>query len=328
MTRRPGINIDAYDKFALQVENAQPAESEIATADQFMPELQGLYEHGYKRGRSTGWRSMDEYYTVRHGEFTVITGIPGHGKSAWLDNVMINLAKRENWKWCVFSAENFPVSRHIAGLAEIYTQRPFLKGPHERMSSTDLDLAVKFLNAHFKFIQPREDSYSLNHIVRLAANIPDIDALVIDPWNELDHSRPNERDMREDQYISVSLSKLRWLARSADIHIFMVVHPAKYQRIHGQPKPVITLNECKGASEWYAKADNGISVWRDEMDTSGASDIHVQKIRFREVGRAGGAVRLYYNRVTGCFSDPHYKPTIEDYVERQMRARDPGEDDE
>lgn len=324
--KRPGIDIEAYMRMAKQLEDAPPTEAEIANAEQFMPELLELYEHGYKRGRSTGWSSLDEHYTVRHGEFTVITGIPGHGKSAWLDNLMVNMARQEGWVWCVFSAENFPISRHIAGLAEIYTQRPFRKGPNERMSSTDLNLAVQFLNKHFRFIQPREDSYSLNHIVRLAASIPNLDALVIDPWNELDHSRPMERDMREDQYISVSLSKLRWLARSADIHVFMVVHPAKYQRIHGQPKPVITLNECKGASEWYAKADNGISVWRDEMDTSGASDIHVQKIRFREVGRAGGAVRLYYDRVTGCFSDPHHRPTIDDYMKR--RHREPGEDDE
>lgn len=324
--RRPGIDYEAYTRMSKQLDERaeQPAENEIQKPEQYMPDLLALYEHGYRRGHSTGWRSMDEYYTVRHGELTVITGIPGHGKSAWLDNLMIHVAKREQWQWCVFSAENFPVSRHIAGLAEIYTSRPFLKGPHERMSSTDLDLAVKFLNAHFRFIQPREDSYSLNHIVRLAASIENLDALVIDPWNELDHSKPMESVQREDQYISVALSKLRWLARSADIHIFVVVHPTKYQRLHGQPKPVITLNECKGSSEWYAKADNGISVWRDEMDTTGAADIHVQKVRFREVGRSGGAVRLYYDRVTGRFTDPNHRPTIEDY----MQTREPGEDDE
>ena len=331
--RRPGIDYEAYMRIAQQLDatTTPPTDTEITQAGRYMPELLELYANGYRRGLSTGWRSIDEYYTVRHGEFTVITGIPGHGKSAWLDNVMINLARREKWHWCVFSAENFPVSRHIAGLVEIYTQRPFLKGPNPRMSPTDLDLAVQFLNDHFHFIQPREDSYSLNRIVQLAASIADLDALVIDPWNELDHSR--QADTREDQYISIALSKLRWLARAADIHIFVVAHPAKYQRVHGQPKPVITLNECKGASEWYAKADNGISIWRDEMDTTGASDVHIQKIRFREVGRAGGAVRLYYDRVTGCYSDPNQRATVEEYVERQQefelrRTREPGDDDE
>jgi twinkle protein len=182
---------------------------------------------------------------------------------------------------------------------------------HETMSS-----ALSWLCEYFRFIQPREDRYSLDRIVQIAFSLGDIDALVIDPWNELDASRP--RDIREDEFISSSLTKLRWLARSAEIHVFVVAHPAKYQRVHGQPKPVITLNDVKGASEWYAKADNGISVWRDEQDESGATDIHVQKIRFREVGRAGGAVRLYYDRVSGRFSDPTVRTPY----------REPGYDDE
>ena len=37
-------------------------------------------------------QSLDEYYTVRPGEFTVLTGIPNSGKSNWLDALNVNLA--------------------------------------------------------------------------------------------------------------------------------------------------------------------------------------------------------------------------------------------
>lgn len=300
---------------------------ELVTPAALLPEILDLHQTGYRRGFPTGWPSLNEFYTVRHGEFTVITGIPGHGKSSWLDNLMVNLARSQNWKWAVFSAENFPVSRHIAGLAEIYSGRPFQAGPTPRITRSELETCVGWLSEHFAFIQPREDRYSLDRIVQTAIQAGNIDALVIDPWNELDHSRP--RDMREDEFISVCLTKLRWLARSASIHVFVVAHPAKYQRVNGQPKPVITLNDVKGASEWYAKADNGISVWRDEMDNSGASDIHVQKIRFREVGRAGNAARLYYDRVTGRFTDPtEYTAQREKPVFAAYPVREPGGDDE
>ncbi len=111
--------------------------------------------------------------------------------------------------------------------------------------------------------------------------------------------------------------------------MFVVAHPAKYVRQQGQPKPVITLNEVKGASEWYAKADNGISVWRDEGDTSGASDVHIQKVRFREVGRAGTCARLIYDRVTGRFTDPNHRMTISEAMAMQAapyELREPGEE--
>ncbi len=324
---RQGFSFDDhYMRMCLQLAETpsqEPDWNELVTPAALGPELLDLYATGYRRGHSSGWPSMDPYYTVRKGEFNVITGVPGHGKSSWLDNLMVNLSLSQKWKWAVFSAENYPVSRHLAGLAEIYTGRPFLDGPTMRMSKAELNTALEWLNDRFVFIRPREDRYSLEHIVKIASQTPDIDALVIDPWNELDHSRP--RDMREDEFISVCLTKLRWLARFAEIAVFVVAHPAKYQRIPNQPKPVITLNEVKGASEWYAKADNGISVWRDEMDSTGASDIHIQKIRFREVGRAGNAVRLYYDRVTGRFGETSFveRPTFPSHY-----VREPGADDE
>lgn len=297
------------------------AVDELRTIDQIRPEVLALYETGYRRGESTGWPSLDEYYTVRRGEFTVITGIPGHGKSAWLDNLMVSLSRRKQWRWSVFSAENFPVARHAAGLMEIYSGLPFSRGPNIRMDPSERDEALTWLGEHFRFVQPAEHCHSLDRIVQIAFSGGDFDALVIDPWNELDHSRP--RDMREDEFVSVCLTKLRWLARNSEIHVFVVAHPAKYQRQHGQPKPVITLNDVKGASEWYAKADNGISVWRNEEDRTGVTDIHIQKIRFREVGRAGGYVQLYYDRVTGRYTDPQAR---RDVLQTLRREREPGED--
>ncbi len=322
-----GLDWRAYLSMAKKVDAGAlepPTEEEVLNSEIIKPDVMALYENGYRRGESTGWRSMDEFYTVRAGEFTVITGIPGHGKSSWLDNVMINISRAKGWKWAVFSAENYPISRHIAGLSEVHLGKPFGKGPTERMSRNELEHSLSWLATHFRFIKPKEDRYSLDRIVQIAFEIDRIDALVIDPWNELDHSRPKE--IREDEFISTSLTKLRWFARTAEIHIFVVAHPAKYMRVHGQAKPVITLNEVKGASEWYAKADNGISVWRDEGDDTGATDIHVQKIRFREVGRAGHCVRLYYDRVSGRFTDPNQRPTIDDYMKRI--EREPGSDDE
>lgn len=290
-----------------------------------------MYDNGFRKGLSTGWSTINEYYTVRGGEFTVITGYPGSGKSSWLDNLMINLASSEDWKWAVFSAENYPVSRHIAGLMEIYSGRPFRKGPTQRMERSDVSTYLRWIHDRFRFIQPKEDRYSLDRIVQAAIQISDIDALVVDPWNELDHSRP--RDMREDEFISVSLTKLRWFARMAEIAVFVVAHPAKYVRQPGKDRPVASLNDVKGASEWYAKADNGISVWRDETDSTGAADVHIQKIRFREIGRAGGAVRLYYDRTSGRFTDPNHRPMIDEVMkkrerETQRRFREPGDEDE
>ena len=330
-----GFGFDQYTAFAQRVNAAALAEDrhdEIINPIDLLPEILELYENGFRKGLSTGWSSFDEYFTVRAGEMTIITGYPGSGKSCWLDNLMINLPRKDGWRWAVFSAENYPVARHVASLTEIHTGKPFRRGPTPRMSADVAEESVKWLNEHFQFIQPRGDGYSLDRIVQAAIQLSDIDALVIDPWNELDHSRPPL--MREDEFISVSLTKLRWFARTAEIHIFVIAHPAKYVRQKGEARPVPSLNEVKGASEWFAKADNGLAVWRDEKDTVGATEVHIQKIRFREVGRAGGVVALLYDRVTGRYSDPNHKKSVEE-LEQQLQkavdrgwltAREPGEE--
>src|SRR5262249_49127518 len=80
-------------------------------------DVQLLYEQGLPRGVSTGLSLIDPYYTVKPGELTLVTGIPSHGKSEWLDWLMVQLATLQGWAFAVCSPENFPLSRHISKLA-------------------------------------------------------------------------------------------------------------------------------------------------------------------------------------------------------------------
>ncbi|MGH8580860.1 MAG: hypothetical protein ACREVK_12330, partial [Gammaproteobacteria bacterium] len=51
------------------------------------------------------------------------------------------------------------------------------------------------------------------------------------------------------------------------------------------------------------KADNCIAVWRDLADeNSRVVEIHVQKVRFKDVGRVGKA-ELIYHRLSGRYFD-------------------------
>ena len=106
----------------------------IKTIGGIYGEFYNLFQNGgMPRGASTGWPSLDPFYTIRLGEFCLVTGIPGHGKSSWLDNVIVQTAQDHGWKWLVFSAENQPAARHAGNLASIYTGRPFNPSIRARM---------------------------------------------------------------------------------------------------------------------------------------------------------------------------------------------------
>ena len=79
---------------------------------------------------------MDKHYTVAPGQWTLVTGIPGHGKSEWLDALIVNLAEAGDWHFAIYSPENFPQAQHAAKLIEKHLRKPFGRGPNERMSET------------------------------------------------------------------------------------------------------------------------------------------------------------------------------------------------
>jgi len=58
-------------------------------------------------------------------QFAAVTGIPSSGKSNWLDNLLVNLAKLHGWNFALFSPENLPLEQHMAAIAEKYSGKPF-----------------------------------------------------------------------------------------------------------------------------------------------------------------------------------------------------------
>ncbi len=297
----------------------------------FDQQFRALQTFGLERGRKTGWHSVDELYSVRPREWTLITGIPGHGKSTWLDNLMVNLSVSQAaddlpWHFAIFSPENWPIERHAATLVGQYNHKPL-----QLQSQDEVLRARLWLDETFVFVVPQEDDYTVDRVLDLAHLAIKEDSLirgiVIDPWNELDHSRP--ASMNETEYVSRCLTKIRRFARSHEVHIFLVAHPTKLQRQKGNDGneastyPVPTPYDVSGSAHFRNKADCCVCIWRDVQDEKNQTQVYIQKIRFREVGKIGMCV-LTYDTLASRYIDP--KPSIDDYMKRMNR--EPGEDDE
>ena len=275
----------------------------LFNVNDFSSELLNLYENGNQGGHYTGWFSLDKFYSVRQGEVSIVTGIPSHGKSEFVDALMINLANRNDWRFTVFSPENYPTQTHIARLAQKFVGKPFSKNYLNYMTRDELITAKEWLQEHFMFIAPPDHELSIDHIItkaKIAVMRYGIKGLSIDPWNELDHSRPASKS--ETEYISECLTKIRRFARTYRVHVWLIAHPTKLQRGRDGKYPIPTPYDVSGSAHFRNKADNCITIWRDLLDEERAVEIHVQKIRFREVGKVG-MVKLRYDVVTGKYCD-------------------------
>jgi twinkle protein len=278
-----------------------------------------LYRTGRPPGDSTGWRCMDRLFTVAPKQWTLIIGIPGSGKSEFLDAMMVNLAEQSGWKFAVYSPENYPSEGHLAKLVEKHLRKPFGKGPTTRMTENELGKAMETLLGRFTFLAPRYPNPAnlLNAAEAFAMPGSKKFGIVLDPWNSLDHAIGKQR---EDQYLSEQLTMVTSFVRDFECHVFIVAHPKQLMRDKEGKRPVPTPYDTSGGSMWFNKPDNILCVHRpDKENNTPEVEVHVQKIRYKHIGMIGMA-KLEYDKVTGRYDE--VRPYFETVQPNAYRDRD------
>ena len=269
-----------------------PVEGIITPLDCFT-ELMEEYENGITGGIATGWGCLDDLYTVRVGEMDIITGMPGSGKSNFVDALCINLILYNDWQIGIFSPENWPVKRHMRTLCEKIIKKSFSESKFgARMTPEDVKDSTEFLEDYVRFILPKEDIITLDIVLQYARVLClqyGIKGLIIDPWNEIEHDQRSGE--REDQYISRQLTKIRRFARFNGIHIWVVAHPKTLHKNSSGKFDPPTMYDISGGAQWRNKADNGLCVYRN-FETN-LTTIIIQKIRFKEIGKLGSCDLAY-----------------------------------
>ena len=310
----------AKEGYGTQREAAKPVDYDTTVAtqtvsfDSFRDRIHAFYTKPRESGVKLGMNEFDNLIRFDRGYLNIITGIPTHGKSEFLDFVLVKLMKKHLWNFVVFSPENYPLEIHFNKLAEKYHERNMWDA-----DKTTVSEAIDELTKHFDFIDATEEDLNLDSILGSCIAVKSkkrVDALIIDPWNEIEMQRPAA--MSESEYSGTCLRKLRKFARKNNLCIFLVAHPTKMQREKTregnvtQKYHVPTLYDISGSANFYNKADNGIVVYRDFEQNKVV--VYVKKVKFKNYGRLG-AVDFSYNRDTGCYSEmvsdamaPGYRP--------------------
>ena len=187
---------------------------------------------------------------------TVVTGLPASGKSNFVDDCCIHLARTYGLKICYSSFEK-PIAEHITQLVTHVAQKPFFDGKDERISSLELDAALDFVNQHFifqDFTSGRSTKIEEVLDVASAGTMWGSSILVIDPYNWIEP----EQNTNMSEGISNMLTKVQNWAVANDSHVIFVAHPSKLQ-----DRNVPEGMEISGSMAWFAKTDNGITIHRE-----------------------------------------------------------------
>ena len=237
------------------------------------------------RGNTTGFHNLDEFWRVEKGQLNIITGVPGHGKSEFMDQLAVNFVEKLNWKILFYSPENYPLNIHYSKLVEKKIEKPFYGNP--RMTLEESKRGYIWVRNNFDFIDPHKNENltikELFAIVLEKHKEEKIDCFVLDPWNEIEITK--NRDESETDFIGKSLKGMRIFARKNNIALFVIAHPRKLDvRKNGSPS-VPHPYDISGSSHWFNKADNCFCVFRNRATEE--VDFHIQKIKFKQFGKPG-----------------------------------------
>lgn len=271
----------------------------------FEETLLTYFDYGMASGVSTGWANVDALYTVMPGELTVVTGIPNHGKSEWLDALMINLAESQGYRFAIFSPEHSK-EEHVTKLIEKRVHMPTSPTSEQRMSRDTFLAGASWVSHHFMFIVADDEDNlpKLEWILDRARAMVlryGIRGLILDPWNEIEHSRP--QGVSETDYISQALSVIKRFARNHDVKVWIVAHPQKQYKdpktgLHAPP----SLYDISGSAHWANKPHNGIVVHRPP-GLGNVTTIYTRKVKKKHVGK-NGETNLIYDIPTGTYQVP------------------------
>lgn len=259
----------------------------VITLENVEAEIDHYYKNGFPTGDSIGYPSFDKLLTFRGGEITTITGIPSHGKSEWLDEILVQLSRRHNWPHGLFAAENGKPALHYTRIANRYIERPFYRHNEDyKMSPQQLADAKEFMANHFYFINNRQIS-KVTDILDKAKELVlryGIKSLTIDPYGCMESERP--KNLSEAEYVGYIYKSLIQFAELYNVHIFLVAHPTKMQKDKRTGLyEVPTMYSISGSAKFYDSTYNGISVYRDfeAQETT----VYVQKVKFDFMGKVG-----------------------------------------
>ena len=277
----------------------------IFTAADLHGDLRALFDNGFGPGAETGWEEMDKICTYERRRNIIVTGTPGAGKSEWVDELVLRLCLRHQWKIGFFSPENIPIVYHLRKLIEKLTGHRFQNGCG--MTEGLLARSEEFLAENVSHISLKGNATpdrvlakARELVVRRGCRI-----FVFDPGQT------------ETKYISNLLNKFTEFATQYNCLLILVAHPRKMNRNPTTgATPRVEMYDINGSADFYNKADYGIVVERDKE--IGITRVYVDKVKFKHLG-VGGVATFVYDPVNG-----RYLPCEESHdpaVPPEQRAR-------
>lgn len=263
-------------------------------------------------GRSTGFRCLDDFYTIKDGGVTDWTGFPASGKSYLVFELLMTQAELYGKRTLLYVPDIGNYNEIWSKLMMMYSGKNFNSKYGNKINETDILKAKDWINFHFLILGKKDHKKSVSPIeffefvCDYKDDVGGVASGMIDSWKNFSHDFSGKR---EDLYLDEVLAQRNELSEKYLKHFHTIAHATKTEidennistGANGNKKKkrrVPDANDIKGGGSWYANGKCIISVDFPDKSTN-SLDLFVSKTKPEGVGKVGailGEIKLDYSR--------------------------------
>jgi|GEM_PF-1702516 len=240
-----------------------------------------------------GMPGLEEIWKPALRHLTILTGVPGHGKSTMMVEIMARLA--DKGRVVVVAVFENDVKH---SLCQKLMRWKFMGDP-KNASAEQYDKLEDWIRAHFKFIVYHPASKETPTVqwyldrVKIAVVRYNAKFAVVDPWNRLDHTvRPS--NMTAEQYDMTQINKFDMHCKEFNYASVIIAHPKKPMAdTNREPLPP-TGYSISGAAHWFNMPSSGITVHWHRSDYARTEMMCWKARENGEIGTAGASMSFNF----------------------------------
>lgn len=282
-----GVTIEQMQSFVLGAKRCDPPEFELLT-NHSNKSWEIYYPDKNQSGIAWPWKETENLFRIMPAEYTVWVGINGHGKSSFLNEILLHtIAQGE--KVCVASMEITPARF-------LYYLTRNLSGGVVEPSREYFDKMVDYLRDKiYSFnLLGRVDYKRILEVFAYANQRYGINHFLIDSFMKLNIGI-QDYDKQQEFVDDLCLFKMKY-----NCHVHLIVHPRKMEDEKNPPGKM----DVKASGFITDNADNGFSIWRNVLkDRNNREEVDAKIECWKNKnGEVTGELKFWYHAPSRQFS--------------------------
>ena len=285
-------------------------------------QINELYQNGIPKTiapKKQCFGNLGNIFSTLSGQMTVVTGIPSHGKSNFLEWYILNLIDEFELKASFFSPEHSPMEMHMANFIQKAVGKPFYSDIDNVSKCTpdDIQRFIEWSKERLYLTgggagEVVDWDWLLEKFKEQLFNFG-INIFVVDAWNKVQMPK----GLSGKDGIDQTLTRITAFCQQNNVQVYLVAHPTKMKKNEKGQYELPQLYDVSGSADFRNQTHNGFSIYRHfgEHTEEQSTDFFNLKTKFSFQGKINDCVKFRYHIPSGRYYVDGCKPYMFDLTE-------------